>query len=260
MPTYLEIAVNVPQVVGVFHYHLPSELEGKVTPGHLVEVPFGKQTVQGVVIHYVDQPDVAETRPVTRLIDPGLVLTQAQIDLAIEMSKSTLAPLASCIGLMLPPGLGQKSDKEYQIDRALTRDSLPQLDLLEKKVFAVLEKRGPLRGRQIDQFIKNASWRHAADRLVKKGLLSAHSVLPSPTIHPRYVRTVQLACTPEKARAEMLGLGHAGTGVLQRRQAVMEFLLHEPDPVDVAWVYAESGANSTDLDYLAERELIILGE
>ncbi|MGE5224093.1 MAG: primosomal protein N', partial [Omnitrophica WOR_2 bacterium] len=56
------------------------------------------------------------------------------------------------------------------------------------------------------------------------------------------------------------GLGRAGTGVLQRRQAVMEFLLHEPDPVDVAWVYAESGAKSTDLDYLAERELIILGE
>ncbi|MBU2610896.1 MAG: hypothetical protein KJ606_08130, partial [Chloroflexi bacterium] len=46
---YAQIAVNIPTVTGVFDYALPRELEGKVGAGHLVTVPFGKQTVQGVV-------------------------------------------------------------------------------------------------------------------------------------------------------------------------------------------------------------------
>ena len=29
MTTYVEVAVNVPQVSGTFHYHLPPELEGR---------------------------------------------------------------------------------------------------------------------------------------------------------------------------------------------------------------------------------------
>jgi transketolase len=33
---YAEVAVNVPQVSGVFHYHLPPELAGQVGPGSLV--------------------------------------------------------------------------------------------------------------------------------------------------------------------------------------------------------------------------------
>ena len=38
MTTYLEIAVNVPQVSGTFHYHLPLDLEGQVDIGfdHLI--------------------------------------------------------------------------------------------------------------------------------------------------------------------------------------------------------------------------------
>ena len=97
MTTYVEVAVNVPQVSGTFHYHLPPELEGQVQPGHLVEVPFGRQQVQGVVFRFVDQPEVPETKSVTSLLDPLAVLTPQQIRLAGELAESTLAPLAACI-------------------------------------------------------------------------------------------------------------------------------------------------------------------
>ena len=110
MPTYLEIAVNVPQVTDVFHYHLPEDLEGQVDVGHLVEVPFGQRRVQGVVFRFISEPSVADTRPVSGLLDPQAVLTPAQISLAQELSTITLAPLAACIGLMLPPGLGKQAD------------------------------------------------------------------------------------------------------------------------------------------------------
>src|SRR5512137_458625 len=109
MTSYIEVAVNVPQVSGTFHYHLPPELEGVVQPGHLVEIPFGRQQVQGVVFRFVEQPEVSETKPVISLLDPQAVLTPVQIQLAGELAESTLAPLAACIDAMIPPGLAQQA-------------------------------------------------------------------------------------------------------------------------------------------------------
>ncbi|MDH3942729.1 MAG: primosomal protein N', partial [Anaerolineae bacterium] len=99
MPVYVEIAVNVPRVSGVFHYHLPPELEGRVRAGHLVEVPFGRQRVQGVVLGEVDEPEVPETKAVAALLDANILLTGRQIRLAEHISENTLAPLATCAAL-----------------------------------------------------------------------------------------------------------------------------------------------------------------
>ena len=118
MPIYLEIAVNIPQISGTFHYHLPVELEGKIGAGHLVEVPFGRQTVQGVVLREVTDPEVEQTRAVGGLLDPEPVFTPAQLSLARELAESTFSPLAAIIGLMLPPGLGQMSDVVYTLTGA----------------------------------------------------------------------------------------------------------------------------------------------
>ena len=41
---------------------------------------------------------------------------------------------------------------------------------------------------------------------------------------------------------------------------VLDFLAREPEPVDVSWVYAETGCNITHLNKLADRDLITLGE
>src|SRR3989304_3724134 len=120
MPTYLEIAVNIPQISGTFHYHLPADLEGKTRAGHLVEVPFGKQTVQGVVLGEVTEPEVESTRAVIRLLDSEPVFTPAQLSLARELAENTFSPLAAIIGLMLPPGLGRWPAMLYTISGAQT--------------------------------------------------------------------------------------------------------------------------------------------
>jgi primosomal protein N' (replication factor Y) len=41
---------------------------------------------------------------------------------------------------------------------------------------------------------------------------------------------------------------------------MLRYLLREPGPVDVSWVYAESGGNLADLHKLAEMDLVVLGE
>jgi primosomal protein N' (replication factor Y) len=260
MPTYVEIVVNVPQVRGVFHYHLPPELEGKIDVGHLVEVPFGQQKVQGIVTQFVDVPAVSDTRPVLGLIDPDTALTPAQISLAMELAETTLAPLAACIALMIPPGLGVQADVLYSLQaRSQISKTGPPTES-QKRLINLLDRRGPLRGRQIDRALPRVNWRSSARALSRQGIISTQSVLPPPTVRPKTVRTAQLACPPEVAEMELPNLGRSGSEALNRRQKIMRFLMREPGSVEVAWVYAESGGKLADLHVLAEKGLVILGE
>ena len=258
MIKFCEVAVNVPQVRGVFHYHLPQELEEQVQPGHLVEVPFGGQTVQGVVLRAIDKPAVHETRPVLCLVDAETVLTPAQIALAEKISEQTLAPLADCIELMLPAGLAQQADVLYTLVKPATVTSTDALTPAQRSLLALLKRRGPLRGRQIDHALSHLNWRDAARQLTRRGILQSRSVLPPPSVQPKRVRTAQIAQSPEAIAAAIPGLGRSP--VRERREAMLRFLLREPGQVDVTWVYAESGGNLADLHYLAERGLVSLGE
>ena len=192
MPTFVQLAINVPSVAGVFDYALPESLAGQIGVGHLVIAPFGKQTVQGIVLRFLDQPSVAETKEIIELVDPESVLTQAQISLAESLAESSLSPLASIIGLFLPPGLNQQADVLYEIRNT---QQAPETEI-QKQLLNLLNTRGPLRGRQIEHHFAKVDWRKTAQALVKRGVLTSKSILPPSTIRPKFIRTAQLAVAP----------------------------------------------------------------
>jgi primosomal protein N' (replication factor Y) len=256
---YAQIAVSVPTVSGVFDYSLPIELEGKISVGHLVTVPFGKQIVQGVVLELLVTPSVPETKPILDLLDPLPVLTAAQIALAQWLARETLAPLAACFGLMLPSGLHKQADVIYSINTRQSNFNNQGILALQSRLLNLLQEKGSLRGRQIDRHFKNVDWRKTAQSLLRAGVLSSQSILPPPSIRPKFVRTAQLAVPPGQAEAAMPDLGKTAV-TLARRQAALRYLIRELSDVNVSWVYAESGCNLTDLQDLAERELIVLKE
>lgn len=263
MPTFVEIAVNVPQVSGVFHYHLPPELEGQTQPGQLVIVPFGQAYTQGVILAAVDRPEVAETRAVYSLLDRTPVLTPVQIDLSRQLAESSLTSLAAWISLFVPSGLSQPSESLYSLtadwqDRL--SDTKRPISATAQRLVLLLERRGELRSGQIDNSFKRVDWRQAAEQLRRRGVLASRAVLPEIKVRPKTVRTVELGCPPGEAQAQLSELGRPGTPALERRQAVIRYLLEEPRPVDVAWVYAASQANLADLHYLEKRGLILLGQ
>ena len=269
MTSFVQIVVNIPAVSGVFDYALPGSLLGQVGPGHLVIIPFGKQTVQGVVFRFIDQPSVPEVKEVIELVDPEPVLTQAQLALAEEMADYNLMPLASMVGLFLPVGLSQQVDTLYEIreqriqNRSVEnrkKEVSPRTQRLttEDRLLNLLQMRGALRGRQIEAHFARVDWRRTAQFLVRKGVLSARSVLPPPRVRIKNVRVVQLSVTPEEAEAAMPNLGTRQT--LARRQSALRYLIKQPEAVNVAWVYAESGCNLADLQELEERGLIRLFE
>ncbi len=255
---YAEVAVNLAQVSGLYHYHLPEDLAGQVVPGSLVVVPFGSRLVQGLVLRLLDTPEVSETRPVDDVVDSQPILTPAQMELARWLSETYLSPLATCLSPMIPPGLGQQADTIFHLNERSYDPST--LGNIQVRLIHLLEQRGDMRGRQIDTALPHLAWRPAARALVKRGWLAARPVLQPPSVRPKTVRTVQLACSPQEVEARLESVGRAGSEAQKRRQAILRFLIREGLPVDAPWVYAASGGNLQDLQKLEEDGLVVLGE
>jgi primosomal protein N' (replication factor Y) len=253
---YARVAVNLPPIRGSFDYHIPPALEGRVRPGHLVVVPFGSRRAQGIVLALLDSSTIAETRPIERLVDPEPVLTLAQLKLAHWLQLRTLAPIIDCMTLMIPPGLSQQTDSRYTLQKPDT----PIQDPLESRLVSLLKRRGPLRGRQINRAIPRVNWSRAADRLLRRGIIQRESVLNPPKVHAHQVRTARLALKPEATRAATGHLGRPGSNASRRRMKIVATLIAEGEPLEVTWLYAESGGSLADLRYLEDKGLIILSE
>ena len=256
---FARIAVNIPTISGIFDYHLPEEFNGRVGAGYLVTVPFGRQTVQGVVLELANHSSVAETKPILELLDPLPVLTGVQIELAKQMAASTLNSLAAIIDMMLPTGLSQQADQRFEIRDQKVVEGDHQWTDTQTRILKLLSEKGPLRGRQIDRHFNKVDWRKTAQYLVRSGVLTSQSILPPPTVRPKFVRTAQLAVPLEQAEAALPDLGKTAA-TLARRQSALRFLMREPEAVNVSWIYAESGCNLADLQELDECGLIALRE
>ncbi len=105
--TFAEVAVNA----GVplrqsFTYRVPEGLS--VLPGQAVYVPFGRRTLQGVVMELTSETVVLDVREVEAVIDPQPLLSSAQRALSRWLSEYYLAPLFDCVSLFLPPGFKRR--------------------------------------------------------------------------------------------------------------------------------------------------------
>jgi primosomal protein N' (replication factor Y) (superfamily II helicase) len=252
---FARVAVNVSAISGLYDYAIPNELAPHLQAGCLVIVPFGKQTVQGVVLELLESPAVENTKAIIDMLDPAPVLTPPQLALATQLAESTLNPLAAIVGLMLPVGISQQADISYELR---IRDYKDGTSTVANRIVNLLRERGSLRGRQIDTHFSRIDWRKTAQLLVKKGVLSARHVLPAPRVRVKHIRVAQLAVTPEEAQAAMDSLGTKQT--LARRQAALKFLIQQPEAVNLSWIYAETGCKLADLQELEERDLIRLFE
>ena len=232
-----------------FDYAVPDDLADRVRVGSLVTVPFGPRPLYGVVVGLPEQPAVAETRPLTAVVDPEPVLTPVQIELARWMSRETLAPLYECFQVMLPPGVVGMTDSLLAVVGEIPRGT--RLGPVERRLLALLQRRGPLRGRQLDQAFRSRTWRPAAERLVRRGLLKRTPVLAPPRAHPHQVLRVRLAPTIDREKA-LKGLRSP------LYEAILDYLQTEGQPVDVSWVYANTGCSRYHLDKLEERGLVVL--
>ena len=231
----------------LFDYIVPDDLRQKISVGSLVTVPFGSRQLYGVVMALTHQTDVTRLRPIEAIVDPVPVLNPAQVALAHWMSQSYLAPLFACVDTMLPPGIYGYADTEF----ALVENTADPgaLSGLRHALVDLLDRRGPMGARQIERALAGRTWRPVAHKLVREGVLAQTHVLAPPHARAKTVRTAQLAPNRD-VEADLAGLRSA------KYRTIIDFLRQEAQPIDVSWVYAETGCARYHLDKLAERGLI----
>ncbi|MFO3797495.1 MAG: DEAD/DEAH box helicase, partial [Anaerolineales bacterium] len=260
MLSYARLVLNLPGVPGLFDYAIPPALEGRVAAGSLVVVPFGKQHVQGVILELLDQPQVAETRPIEDVLDPEPVLMTAQRALLFWMEERFLYPASSFLSLMLPPGLERHADSEWTLHLARLQAWKGELSPGEKRLVGLLQQhQSKLRGRQIAAHFRNVDWQRAARKLLEAGILERRPILTPPAVHPKYVRTAQLSAPPEEVKEAFSTLGRTAK-VRERRVAALRLLLSEGEPIHLSWIYAQTGCTLADLKFLEARGLVRFGE
>lgn len=254
MKTFVEVAVNLPHVSDTFHYHLPPGMEEVVKAGSLVIVPFGRQRVQGIVLRFIDNPEVMETRPVEEVLDEKPALSSIQIELAHWLADETLSPLGACVNLMLPPGLSQRSDTlvTLSVEKQFDQKGLSPLG---KRMIGLLQKRGDLRGRQISAALGHVEWRGTLRKLAREGIVSTRPVLPPARVRPKMVRKIVLVADPKKLDALEQPLSRV-EGVHQRRLKLLRVLAQRSMPMEPGTLYAQTGVNYGDLKALEKMKLI----
>lgn len=207
----------------------------------------------------LDQPEVADTKPIIELLAPDTLLVEQQLRLAQWLAQHHFAPLGACIQLMIPTGLSRRADIAVDLAAELPVD-LSQFNQTQQRLFKLLKKRGELRGAQIDRAIPKADWRKGLDLLRTQGLLKTSNVLPPPRVAAKTLRTAALSIQPSAVQTiekELLGKTE-GTQI--RRGKVMDLLARQAFPLDFSWIYAETDAVYADLAYLADAGLIHFNE
>ena len=259
MSLIASVAVNIPGVSGIFDYWIPPDLQEQVIPGCLVTAPFGTQTVQGIVTDLPETSPVLQLKTIIDLLDPTPVVNPAQIQLAHWMAEEYYSSFGDFLQLMIPNGLNQQADTLFSLKLPEEKTKEDRTEL-QKRIIQLIQKRGPLRGRQIDNAIPRQNWRVAAKSLIKNGVLASSSVLPKPTVNKKMIKTAQLGCPVSMAVEHREKMARPGSAALSRRQAILDFLIKESVPINVAWVYAETNGNLADLHAMEEQDLVILRE
>ncbi len=238
---YVKVAVNTP-VEATFDYHVPPELEGKLQPGHLVQVNFRTAMEHAIVLSLHGETDIETTKPVLERLDPRPVVSEDQIALAWWMSRAYHAPIGLCLWIWLPPGLTGHRD----ILVTLRENYAPELviDQLEEQIVALLKRRGTLRGHQLNLSLTGKNWRAAVDGLAKVGVLDTESTLTPPRVKPRIIQTAALAIHPDDIPQAVLPLEH--TSLMAN---LLEIVADQPG-IEAKAALKASGANKSHLDKL----------
>ncbi len=219
-------------IAPTFDYHVPEALTGRVDVGSLVQVPFGARALYAIVVARPERPAVEETRPIAALVDPRPVPPPHPDRTGPLDQPADLFPLYECLLMMLPPGVVGLTDSRLELAGEVPPDV--HLSPLERHLVDLLRRRGPLTGVQIDRALPHSDWRAAADRLVRRKILTRTPVIFPPRARPLRVTTVRLL--PDVRDEDILkGLRSPVY------RAILDFLRAEEGPVDVSWVYAQTG-------------------
>ena len=226
---YADVAVDSP--VGharSFTYHVPQRIS--VQPGQLVWVPFGSQTLQGIVIELSSSRPEFATRDILQAVDPAPLLDEGRIDLGKWMSQHYRCPLFTALSPMLPPGF--ESHVRSRIFPSPNFDR-GENNLREESGAAIktLSEKGRMSQAEFVKLLGRRGTREL-NRLVERGAVRREVTIPRPGVAPRYEGYL----VPARAGDP------ASEGLTTRQQALLDAVKQPPGHLPLAEANREFGA------------------
>ena len=132
------VEISHQNVDKIFDYHVPDILVPEIKVGIRVEVPFGRQTLEGFVLEIKDRSDCDNLRDVIRIVDNDIVLNEELLSLGKRMHEELLSTLISCYQVMLPKALkarrGVNVSKKYDVFYRINRNFDCKTNATQQKI------------------------------------------------------------------------------------------------------------------------------
>ena len=121
----------------VFDYSVPSSFTSDIKVGIRVQVPFGRQILEGFVLEIKDNSTLDNLKDILAIVDKDVVLNSELLKLGLWMREKTLSTLISCYQVMLPKALkakqGTSINKRFDTYYKLN-DNTSLVDLNDKQL------------------------------------------------------------------------------------------------------------------------------
>lgn len=198
---YAEVAVNstFPHRQ-TFSYSVPDGIDAVV--GHAVYVPFGRLTLQGVIVEVHTTPVFSEPekiRAIRSIIGKRPLLDADRIALARWIAGYYIAPIFDAVALMLPPGFERKP--LTTIYPLVDADEIEGLDLSprQREVLDTVVASGRLELDTLRTRLAFGGADAALTQLERRGFIARQYDLARPRIGPKTVEVAALAVPVDDA-------------------------------------------------------------
>ena len=228
---YAEVAVNAALPHRrAFSYSVPEGMRLEV--GQAVYVPFGRRTLQGIVLELPELPSYPETRDVLAPLTEGPILSPAQVALGRWISEEYLAPLFLSLAPMLPPGFEQKP--LTYVSPLVGAQEAAGLDLSprQREVLSLLLAEGRQEVEELRKRARVPALAAILGQLERRGLVERSYGLAPPRVRPKVLVYYRLLVRSDEALAHAEAL--AGSRPSRRAELLERLAEVESLPLDVA--------------------------
>jgi primosomal protein N' (replication factor Y) len=233
---FAEVAVDVPTQPGrTFSYRIPDELD--ISAGQLVRVPFGAQTLQGIVFSLAERSQVSEdeTRDIAATVFDEPLLDEIRLQLARWVSGYYICSLFEAATPMLPPGGRVRA--RIHLTLAKPKPDRDSLTPLQNRIVDYVAKRGSATQDALVRAVGDGAATSVAS-LVRREILVREYALPDPAIKHHYRTLITLAPDTASDIDEWL----ANTRAL-KQAAFVEHMREIVEPLDITEARREFGGN-----------------
>lgn len=156
-------------------YSVPESLETLIEPGSRVLIPLQKRTITGVVLGFVAEHPLVQTKPIMASLDDQPIFDRHLLKLSNWISQYYLASPGEVIATMLP----SKSRRQSQKTITLKRVESPVADGLGQKVLHELQQhKGKMAFKTLTAKIPGRTLDRVLVRLESLGVIAIDDHLP----------------------------------------------------------------------------------